>query len=149
MRMPFNMSSAMSKIVDQRAQELTFAEPIQAYCAVRCNDIDVRIKKWVEAFGPLSAWEITTEQPTRAHQAMIVHGYSTAAANRDVSAIGSVYRWATGRRITPSGFKSPTVGVRRVPEPIRLVFIKQEKIDALRARALACPDRRFGLFVAF
>jgi len=88
MRKTFNMSSAMAQIVDQPAQDLTFAELIQAYCAVRCDDTDVRTKKWVEAFGPCSAWEISTEELTRAHQAMVAHGYSAAAANRDVSAIG-------------------------------------------------------------
>jgi integrase len=148
MRKTFNMSSAMAQIVDQPALDLTFAELIQAYCAVRCDDTDVRTKKWVEAFGSCSAWEISTEELTRAHQAMVAHGYSAAAANRDVSAIGSVYRWAIERRITPVGFKSPTVGVRRAPEPIRVVFVKDEKIAALRARALAFPDRRFGLFVS-
>lgn len=88
MRKTFNMSSAMAQIVDQPALDLTFAELIQAYCAVRCDDTDVRTKKWVEAFGPSSAWEISTEELTRAHQAMVAHGYSAAAANRDVSAIG-------------------------------------------------------------
>lgn len=148
MRKAFNLSSAMARIADQPALELTFAELVQAYCAVRCDDTDVRTKKWIEAFGPRSAWEISTEELTRAHQAMVEHGYSAAAANRDVSAIGGVYRWAIERRITPLGFKSPTLGVRRAPEPIRVVFVKDEKIAALRARALAFPDRRFGLFVS-
>jgi integrase len=148
MRKSFNMSLAMSQIVYQPAQELTFAELINAYCAVRCDDTDVRTRKWLDAFGARSAWDISTEELTVAHQSMIEHGYSTSAANRDVSTIGSIYRWAIDKRITPLGFKSPTVGVRRAPEPIRLVYVKQEKIDALRARALAFPDRRFGLFVS-
>lgn len=124
MRKSFNMSLAMSQIAYQPAQELTFAELVNAYCAVRCDDTDVRTRKWLDAFGARSAWEISTEELTVAHQSMIAHGYSTSAANRDVSAIGSIYRWAIDRRITPMGFKSPTVGVRRASEPILLAPIQ-------------------------
>lgn len=71
MRKNFKMSSAMAQIVDQPALELTFAELIQAYCAVRCDDTDLCTKKWVEAFGPRSAWEISTKDLACAHQATV------------------------------------------------------------------------------
>ena len=71
-----------------------------------------------------------------------------ATANRDLSSLGSCYRWAKERRLTPRGFKSPTVGVRRFDEGIRRVHIDPEQLQALRVRSIACKDRRFGVFVS-
>ena len=64
MRKSFNMSLAISQIAYQPAQELTFAELVNAYCAVRCDDTDVRTRKWLDAFGARCAWEISTEELT-------------------------------------------------------------------------------------
>ena len=101
------------------------------------------------AFGHLSAWSITADQMAAGHQAMINSGYSVASANRDLSAIGTIYRWAiNGAKCSPAGFASPTVGVRRARESERIVEVDDEVIDQLRARSLAFKDRRFGLFVA-
>ena len=79
---------------------------------------------------------------------MLDHGYKPSAVNRDLSALGSAYRWAKDKRFSPRGFRSPTLGVRRFEEAIRRVHVDREQIDDLRARALAFRDRRFGVFVA-
>lgn len=50
-------------------------------------------------------------------------------------------------RLSPRGFRSPTLDVLRKPEPIRRVEISQEELAALRTRARGFKDRRFALFV--
>lgn len=79
---------------------------------------------------------------------MVEHGYAPATANRDLSTLGSCYRWAKERRLPPRGFKSPTIGVRRFDEGIRRVHVDHEQMQALRSRSIACKDRKFGVFVA-
>ena len=79
---------------------------------------------------------------------MLEHGYKPSAVNRDLSALGSAYRWAKARRLSPRGFKSPTLGVARFEEAIRRVEVTAARIDALRVRTAAFRDRRFGVFVA-
>lgn len=75
------------------------------------------------------------------------HGYAPASVNRDLSSLGSAYRWAKAKRLAPRGFRSPTLGVRRFDEPIRRVHIEPADLEKLRTRSLAFPDRRFGVFV--
>ncbi len=115
---------------------------------VALDGSDTRLKKWVAALGTISAWDITSEQLETAAHAMVAHGYKPSAANRDLSALGSAYRWAKARRLSPRGFRSPTLGVARFEEAIRRVEVTREQIEALRARSLAFSDRRFGVFVA-
>jgi integrase len=79
---------------------------------------------------------------------MIEHGYSPSTVNRDIGTLGSVYKWAKLKRLSPRGFKSPSLGVRRYEEKIRRVHIEKDQIEALRTRSLAYSDRRFGVFVA-
>jgi integrase len=102
----------------------------------------------VEAFGQQSAWLITSEQLETAAQAMREHGYAGATVNRDLSTLGSMYRWAKKRRLSPRGFRSPTLGVPRFEESIRRVHIEASDLEKLRAGALAFADRRFGVFVS-
>ena len=148
MRKSIDLATAITAVAAQPAQELTLAELVLAYCAVRCDGIADRLKKWIEAFGHASAWAISSETLATAADAMLEHGYSPASVNRDLSALGSVYRWAAGKRLSPRGFKSPTLGIRRYPEAIRRVEITAPELEAVRSRALAFPDRRFGVFVS-
>lgn len=148
MRKTFNLTDAISQIADQPAQEMTFSELCDAFSAVKQDQTDLRLRKWTEAFGNQSAWSVTTQQIADAHEAMITLGkYSPATANRDLSAIGSVYKWAQKKRIAPRGFVSPTLGVPRAPEKARVVNITDEQINQIIARAKAFPDRRFMIFV--
>jgi len=141
------LSTALLAVADQPAQQLTLAELVDAYSAVNPDGICCRLKKWTEAFGDESAWAVSSERLETAAQAMIDHGYSNASANRDLSGLGSVYRWAKSKRLSPRGFKSPTLSVRRFTESIRRIHVEQSDMDALQARALAFGNRHFGVFV--
>jgi hypothetical protein len=117
----FNMAQAMDKVVDFPAIEITFDELVRAYTISKNDETDLILRKWSPVFGSRSAWSLTTDEIINAHAAMIDHGYAAGTANRNVSALGSVYKWAIARRMTPKGFKSPTLGVQRATEAIRVV----------------------------
>lgn len=144
----FSLSDAIASIPTEQGSALSFAELAHAHALAVCDGTDLRLRKWVSAFGALSAWELSSEQIEVASEAMFENGYSPSSINRDIGTIGSVYKWAKLKRLCPRGFKSPTLGVRRYEEQMRRVYLEQAQLDALRARALAVPDRRFGVFVA-
>ena len=147
-RLAVDLSAAVQAVADHQPQALTLEELILAYDAHACAAESFRLRKWLSAFGQMSAWEITCDQLSAAAQAMVDAGYKASSPNRDLSALGTVYRWAIQRRLSPRGFRSPTIGAKRFKEDIRRVYVSEEEIDALRRRALAYKDRRFGLFVA-
>jgi integrase len=146
-KLSVNIAAAISAIADHEVKDLTLEELIRAYDIHSCGAESLRLRKWIEALGSFSAWELTTEQLSAATQAMLNAGYKPSTPNRDLSALGTVYRWAIAQRITPRGFKSPTVGARRFKEDIRRVYVSDEEVLALRQRSLAYRDRRFGVFV--
>ena len=148
MRKTLNLAAAVRAMADQSAAELTLKELVTACALARLDGCDLRLRKWTEAFGAESAWSITSEQLSVAAQAMLDAGYKPASANRDLSSLGTVYRWAIQRRLTPRGFRSPTLGVARFNEGIRRVEVSEAELQALRALALASQDRRFGVFVS-
>lgn len=147
-RKTIDLAAAMQQVAEQSHADLMLAELVRAFCIARCDGSDTRLRKWTDALGASSAWAITSEQLQLAAQAMLDHGYKPSAVNRDLSAIGSVYRWAREKRLSPRGFRSPTLGVQRYEEAIRRVHVEPEQIEALRTRALAFSDRRFGVFVS-
>lgn len=147
-RKSIDLAAAMQQVVDQPPSDLTLAELVRAYGIASLDGSETRLRKWVDAFGSVSAWSVTPEQLQLAAQAMLDHGYKPSAVNRDLSALGSAYRWARQRRLCARTFESPTLKVRRFEEGIRRVHVEREQLDALRARALAFPDRRFGVFVS-
>lgn len=144
----FDLAAAVEAVAEQPAADLTLTELVRAYAAARCDGSETRLRKWVAAFGTRSAWEVTSEELQTAALAMRQHGYAPAAVNRDLSALGSAYRWAREKRFAPRGFRSPTLDVPRYEEPVRRVDVSREQIERLRAVALAYPDRRFGVFVS-
>ena len=149
MRKAIDLASALEAATSgHAARELTLAELVTGFAIARCDGVDTRLRKWVAAFGHQSAWAITTEQLEIAAHAMLQHGYKAGSVNRDLSALGSAYRWARQRRLTPRGFRSPTLDIRRFEEAIRRVHIEHEQLEALRNRSLVFRDRRFGAFVA-
>lgn len=148
MRKTINLSAALAASSEQPAQALTLSELVQAHALVTLDGSDTRLRKWTAALGELSAWDITTEQLEVAAQAMLEHGYKPSAVNRDLSAMGSAYRWAKTKRLSPRGFRSPTLSVSRYEESIRRVEVSHDQIESLRLRSLAFHDRRFGVFVA-
>jgi integrase len=143
-----DLAAAMAAAQDRPAQSLTLAELVRAHALVVLDGSDTRLRKWTEAFGTTSAWDITPEQLETAAAAMVEHGYKPSAVNRDLSAMGSAYRWAKAKRLCPKGFRSPTLGVTRFEEAIRRVEVTAAQIEALRTRAMSFHDRRFGVFVA-
>jgi integrase len=147
-RKTIDLASAIQAQVTHVPTELTLSELVRAYSACHADAIDLRLRKWLAAFGEANAWSVSSEQLETAAQAMVAHGYSCATANRDLSSLGTVYRWAKAKRMSPRGFRSPTLGVSRFEETIRRVHVEPEQLQALLARALAWPDRRFGVFVS-
>lgn len=147
MRKKLDLAAALAASQDHPAVEMTLAELVLGFNTATVGDYDWRLKKWIDAFGSTSAWAITSEQLEAAAQAMLAHGYKPSTVNRDLSALGTCYRWAKTKRLSPRGFRSPTLGVQRLEEAIRRVEVDAEQIAALKARALTVRDRRFGAFV--
>ncbi len=147
MRLKVDLAAAVAAAAEQPAAPLTVAELVRGYAVTFANDYDQRLRKWLDAFGNLSAWELTTEQLDVAGQAMLAAGYKPATVNRDLSSLGSAYRWAKKRRITPRRFISPTLQVQRYDEGIRRVEVCAQEVAAIKARSLLSRDRRFGVFV--
>jgi integrase len=142
-----DLAAAIQSVGEHQAQALTLAELIRAYDAQACTAELVRLRKWVDAFGGRSAWEVQSEQLSAVAQALVDAGYKPSSPNRDLSALGTVYRWAIERRLPPRGFKSPTLGAKRFKEDIRRVYVEHSEVEALRRCSLAYADRRFGVFV--
>jgi len=142
-----DLKAAVAALADYQATEMTVAELVDAYTAANPDGTAARLRKWQDAFAAMSAWELPTEAITACASALVNGGYAPASVNRDVSALGSAYRWAQRLRLTPRGFRSPTLGVERYAEPIRRVELKPEEIQRLLSRSIAFRDRRFGAFV--
>lgn len=147
-RKTLNLAAAVRAVAEHVPSALTLAEMVGAYAVARLDNADQRLRKWTDSFGHESAWDIRSDMVETAARAMVAAGYKPASANRDLSALGTVYRWAAAQRLTPRGFRSPTLDVRRFPEGIRRVEITATELQTLLARALAVRDRRFGVFVA-
>lgn len=142
-----DLAHAVASAETRQAVDLTLSELVRAYCSVKTDGNDLRLKKWTDAFGHESAWSITSERLELSAEAMLNHGYAPATANRDLSALGSVYKWAKQRRLAPPGFKSPTLGVRRFEEPIRRVHVDKGDLERILAASMGYSDRRFAVFV--
>jgi integrase len=79
---------------------------------------------------------------------MVEVGYATSTVNRDIGALGQVFRWAiVSRRMAPRGFVSPTLSIKRFEEKIRYVASSEQDILSLRLAAKMGKDRLFTLFV--
>jgi hypothetical protein len=55
MKPKINLRAAMACVGEHQAADLTFLELTNAYCAVQFDGADLRLRKWTEAFGHLSA----------------------------------------------------------------------------------------------
>lgn len=148
MRPKLNLRLAMAQVAEHVATEMTFAELAKAYCAVQFDGADLRLRKWIDAFGNESAWGITSRQISLAAEAMMQSGlYKASTVNRDTSTIGTLYKWAIRRHLAPAGFVSPTIGLQRYEEAIRRVHISDAEIAAILDGAKAFSDRRFAVLV--
>lgn len=139
---------AKKSIESHAALELTFKEVAEAYLATRYSGCSNQIKKWIALFDDRNAWSIEPSELDEAGAAMIEHGYSPATVNRNMSQLGSVYRWAIRtRRIAPKGFISPTLNLTRYPEECKPVALSEIEAQRLIAGAVAFRDRRFGVYI--
>lgn len=126
---------------------LTFGELARAYLATHYDGADMQMRKWIDLFGERSAWTITPDELSRAGLAMLENGYSPSTVNRNLSQIGSIYRWAKRKMLTPVGFISPTLSQHRYPEPIRRVSLNEAEVKRLLDGAVAFKDRRFAVLI--
>jgi len=144
----FSLAEAVKHVPEREAVAMTFAELVNAFTArIPSAGIDLRLRKWIEAFGNRSAWDLTRDDFTRAAEAMRQAGYAPATVNRDLSAIGTVYRWADDRKLCPRDFRSPTLDIRREGETMRRIHVRPEELKRLRAGAAGVRNRGFQLFV--
>ncbi|TFZ00661.1 site-specific integrase [Ramlibacter henchirensis] len=146
--MQFDLAAAVKAIEDRPPSNHTLRELVQAFSAATAGDADLRLRKWLDAFGELPAWDVKADELQKAADAMRQAGYAPASVNRDLSALGSAYKWAKKNRLCPRGFVSPTTQISRSPEPIRRVHVEPAVIDAVRKLALIYPDARFGVYVS-
>ena len=131
----------------QVAADLLFCELCRAYSTTHYDGSDLQLKKWIDLFEGRVAWSISSEELDRAGVAMIEHGYAPATVNRNISQIGSLYKWAARRRIVPVGFRSPTLGMVRYEEDLRRVELNDEEVAKLISGANAIKDRRFAALI--
>ena len=147
MRPKVNLKAAVENIAEHVVVEMTFTELVDAYCAVVFDGADLRMRKWVDALGDLSAWAVTVEQVSAAAEAMLAAGYKASSVNRDTSQLGTIYRWAISKKMPPKGFISPTRGLERYEEDMRHVEITPAEITKLLKGAHGFRDRRFAVYV--
>jgi integrase len=134
----------------ERAAEvtnITFAKLCAAYIAVVYDGADLRVRKWVEAFGSTSAWEVSRDMLERCIEAMQAAAYKNSTINRDISQIGSIYKWANAKRMAPKGFRRPTLDIPRLDEAVRVVHLSDLECRKLLAGSFAARDSRFPAFV--
>jgi integrase len=131
----------------QENHNFTFGELARAYLATHYNGADMQMRKWLDLLGNRSAWSINAEELARAGVAMIDNGYSPSTVNRNLSQIGSIYRWAKRKMLTPVGFISPTLSQHRYPEPIRRVSLSDSEIKRIVDGSSGFKDRRFSVLV--
>jgi integrase len=132
--------------------DITLAELVHAHSLAKPRlELELRLRKWcdpVHGFGHESAWSISSERLQKAADALVESGYATSTVNRDIGALGQVFRWAiVNRRMAPRGFVSPTLSIKRFEEKIRYVASSEQDILSLRLAAKMGKDRLFTLFV--
>jgi len=148
MRTRIDLRTAMEQAKKPVAVELTLRELVSAYAAVHLDETQMQLRKWLDAFGDRSAWEITAAELAHAAEAMMDSGlYQPATINRNLSYLGSVYKFARARRLCPAGWVSPTLAVPRYPEAPRVVTISADEIRAILDGAAAFRNRKFAVFV--
>jgi integrase len=125
------------------ASNLTFGELARAYLASHYDDSDMQLRKWIDLLGTKCAWSVTPDELTRAGHAMIANAYSPSTVNRNLSQVGSVYRFAKKNLLAPAGFISPTLSLYRYEEPIRRVTLSDDEARRFIDAAGAVKDRRF------
>jgi integrase len=149
---PVDLKAAADAVSFPVPVDVTLAELVQAHSLAKPRlELELRLRKWcdpVHGFGHESAWSISSERLQKAADALVEAGYVTSTVNRDIGALGQVFRWAiVNRRMALSGFVSPTLSIKRFEENIRYVVSSEQDILSLRLAAKMGKDRLFTLFV--
>jgi integrase len=149
---PVDLKAAADAASFPISVDVTLAELVQAHSLAKPRlELELRLRKWcdpVHGFGHESAWSISSERLQKAADALVEVGYATSTVNRDIGALGQVFRWAiVNRRMAPRGFVSPTLSIKRFEEKIRYVASSEQDILSLRLAAKMGKDRLFTLFV--
>ena len=134
------------------ASALTLGELVDMYYAARpCDRAQGSYKKWRTAMQleSLSAWALTPERLALGAQYLRAQGYAVGTVNRELSQLGTIYKWAITEKHAPLGFVSPTLGNSgRLSEPLRYVEPpKPGEWERIRLLARGCRDPLFTLFV--
>lgn len=149
MKKTVDLNAALAAVENHEPASLTVLELVQAHDARNpTKAIQPHITSWLKAIGHLSAWAITTEQLQAMCNALEGAGYKAGYINRQGSALGSAYKWVKARHMAPCGFRSPTLGLVRLKEDMRVVECTAKEAAAIRAGAIGARSRRFGLLVA-
>jgi integrase len=132
---------------------LTFGELVDLYFAAKpCAHTEGSFKKWRTWFQleNVGAWDVTAERlAIGAEYLRNTKDYKDSTVNRELSQLGSIYRWAIAQKHSPAGFISPTRGASgRVKEKPRYVEPpKPGEWDRIRKLARGFRDPKFTLFV--
>lgn len=136
MKKTLDLASAVANTKTAEPVQLTLGELVVAYeTAHILSNEGARLRKWTQALGDRMAWTLTCAELQSAQQAMLSAGYEPSTINREMSSIGSLYKWARLKRYSPAGFVSPTTGLGRLPEMARVVEVTAEEIEALKVFA--------------
>jgi integrase len=148
MRKTIDISAAITAVEQHDEWSISFAQLAEQYLACPGDGNDAsRLKRWTASFGHLSAWAITSTQIATAAKILVDGGMKPSSVNREISTLGSMYKWIISAKHCPRGFISPTIGVVRFKEAQRRVFLEDKVRESLRVLSLQYPDRRFGVFV--
>lgn len=132
--------------------DLTFGQLVDLFYAERPSErAQGSYTKWRHAMRleHLSAWEVTEDHLARGADYLRAQGYAISTVNRELSQLGTIYRWIIAQRKAPAGFVSPTLGASgRVDEPMRYVEpLKAGEWERLRLLARTGRDPLFTAFV--
>lgn len=129
----------------------------------------VRIDTWVSLIGESDYTTLTPEDIEDAIGRLVVAGkmhvipgsggtrvvatgkpLAPATANRYISSLGTLFKDARRARLTPRGFRSPTLGVERFsPGPGRTVDISAADVRRLIDACRVSRNRKLAAIVAF
>lgn len=142
-----DLKVALATVEDRPATPMTLAELIDTWAARTMDRNAIALRRWRDDLGDIPAWNLSTEQITAVGDALLGAGYKPAYVNRQISALGTAYKWAIRQRLTPRGFRSPTLGVQRHTEAPRRVEVAREDIERLLTGAKGFRDQRFHVLL--
>ena len=166
-------SSTAAKSQDRAVRSHMLTNLIDAYMAAYTGAdgaIGSRLAYWREALGARPAIEISSDdvadalfllaqrrgrtflgrdkETGEARFKPLPRPLSEATANRYLTSLGSVYKWAKRRRLLPRGFVSPTRGVERAPtNNTRVRYLDAAERERLLAVCRVAPWGRLYLLV--